>query len=132
MAATSTWTASVEDRPWTAEIQTPIDGFVPKYNIPVDGSLANATAETLAMSTQSTKSTKQLKAEWAASCAKGVDFTRPAADIPRTAARDTACEPIVQVRQPLLTLAHLPSSHIPRGPHGQGFFSSRHPMNKPE
>ena len=73
------------ERPWSAEIATPVDGTKPKYNLPlVVGEtaeaqlLANTLMQSAAVGQQPARSpsTKKLKEKWASEAAKGVDYER--------------------------------------------------------
>lgn len=75
---TEMWTV---DRPWTSEIEVPLAGYKPKYNLPVDGSGAVIAAKTMeSLSTtarvQKLATTKARKELWLASASPGVDTVR--------------------------------------------------------
>ena len=92
------------ERPWSAEIATPVDGTKPKYNLPlvVSGTAdAQLLANTLMQSSAGQQparspSTRKLKEKWASEAAKGVDYDRaPAALVEVAEPRQSAT--LVQV-----------------------------------
>lgn len=72
------------ERPWSAEVSTPLNTKHPKYNLPLvanpTDNRTQALATALASSSQNhlekSPSTKALKAQWAAGAPKGVDTVR--------------------------------------------------------
>ena len=86
--------AETLQRPWSAEIATPVDGSKPKYNLPLSAEsnpqLATALMQQTTQSVARSPSTKQLKEQWANGAPRGVDYVRPPAQPPEVQYQRTA------------------------------------------
>ena len=115
------------DRPWTAEIESPGEGYKPKYNMTL---LPVANPAPTVHRSPASKARKEL---WVASADKGVDA------LPNLSERSPAAQPTQQTQSTGLIQVRLPTSHSPSCPidscltcalHMQGFFKTNHPANR--